>query len=254
MSITGQEHDAYSLFGELNYYFNDELSLIVGGRYTKEKKDFYQQPFGQYPNTGPRIDQDDSWSDFGPKLGLRYLINSNLMSYVTYQKGFKGGGFNGRCGQPATCLQSFDPETVDGFELGLKGEFFNNRLRSNIALFWNEFSDLQRTVAVPLIGADNPHETITQNAGSATIKGIELELSALLTDSLRIDLGVGFLDTSYDEFCADLNGATPYLSQPVSECGTVTQASNLDDPGGPATYLVGDWLTSGGRRWGCNYG
>ena len=126
-SITGQKHDAWSVFGEVNYDVTEQLTVTVGGRYTDEKKDFYQQTFAVYPNSGPRQDYSRSWEDAGPKFGLRYQITPDVMTYATYQRGFKSGGFNGRCGQQATCNRSFDPEKVDGYELGFKADLADNR-------------------------------------------------------------------------------------------------------------------------------
>lgn len=240
LSFTGQDHDAWSVFGELHYYVNDKLTVTVGARYSDEEKEFYQLPFGPAPVTGARIDNDESWSDFGPKFGLNYQWNNDLMTYFSYTKGFKSGGFNGRCGQEATCLLSFDPEEVDGYELGIKADWLNNRLRSNIAVFWSEYTDLQRTAIVPLPpGSANPQETVTDNAAGATIRGIELELTALIGDNLRLSIAAGILDAEYDSFCADIDGAGAYDSLPTSNCGgTVTQTTDLENPGGAASYLV----------------
>lgn len=244
-SITGQDHDAYSVFGELNYHVSDDLTLTIGARYSDEEKDFYQKPFG-VPLAGARIDQSESWSDFGPKVGINYQWNADLMTYITYTKGFKSGGFNGRCGQTVTCLLSFDPEEVDGFEFGIKADWLNNRLRTNIAFFHSEYADLQRGAIVPLPpGAANPQETVTDNAAGATMTGVELELSALIGNNFKIDVSVGVLDADYDDFCADVNGAEAFPSTPTSNCGGgVTQTTNLDDPGGAASYLVDTDLSS----------
>ena len=240
LSFTGQDHDAYSIFGELNYHVTEALTLTVGARYSDEEKDFYQFPFGAFPNTGDRIDVKESWNDFGPKVGAQYRFNDSLMGYFSYQKGFKSGGFNGRCGQTATCLRPFDPEEVDGYEVGFKGDFFERRLRTNLALFWSEYSDLQRGAIVPLPpGAANPQETVTDNAAGATMRGIELEVTAIVTPGFQVDFSVGYLDAEYDDFCADVNGAQTFASMPTSNCGgTVTQTTNLGDPGGAAAYLV----------------
>ena len=240
LSFTGQEHDAYSIFGEFNYFVSDALTVTIGARYSNEEKDFFQEPFGPAPVTGARITNSEEWDDFGPKFGLRYQWTNDLMTYFTYQKGFKSGGFNGRCGQSVTCQLSFDPEEVDGYELGLKAEFFDNRMRTNLALFWSEYEDLQRTAIVPLPpGAANPQETVTDNAAGATIRGVELELTALIGDAFQLDVAVGVLDAEYDDFCADIDGAEAFASMPTSNCGgTVTQTTNLGDPGGPASYLV----------------
>ena len=238
LSITGQDHDAWSVFGEMHYFVNDKLTVTVGARYSEEEKDYFQKPFGPFPNTGAQIDNSESWSDFGPKFGVNYQWNSDLMTYFSYTKGFKSGGFNGRCGQTATCLLSFDPEEVDGYELGLKADWLDNRLRTNVAVFWSEFKDLQRTAIVPLPpGAANPQETVTDNAAGATISGIELELTALIGNNFRLNFTVGILDAEYDSFCADIDGAATYTSMPMSNCGgVVTQTTGA--PGGEGAYLV----------------
>ena len=240
LSLTGQDHDAVSIFGELNYHVTDALTLTVGARYSDEEKDFFQFPFGPFPNTGARIDVSESWDDFGPKFGVTYQWNPNLMTYATYQKGFKSGGFNGRCGQTVTCLRPFDPEEVDGYEVGLKADLLDDRLRTNVALFWSEYEDMQRGAIVPLPpGAANPQETVTDNAAGATIRGVELEVTALFGERFQLDLALGYLDAEYDNFCADINGAQTFPSMPVSNCGgSVTQTNNFDDPGGEAAYLV----------------
>ncbi|MDP6828463.1 MAG: TonB-dependent receptor [Pseudomonadales bacterium] len=239
LSFTGQDHDAYSIFGEVNYFVSDALTLTFGARYSDEEKDFYQEPFGPAPNAGARTTNSESWNDFGPKFGVRYQFSDDLMTYFSYQKGFKSGGFNGRCGQTATCLLSFDPEEVDGYELGFKADWFDRRLRTNVAIFHSEYQDLQRTAIVPLPpGAANPQETVTDNAAEATIQGIELELTALIGD-LQLDVSIGVLDAEYDDFCADIDGAEAFSSMPASDCGgSVIQTTNLDDPGGAASYLV----------------
>ncbi len=239
LSFTGQEHDAYSVFGEFNYFVNESLTLTVGARYSDEEKDFYQEPFGPAPTAGARTTNSESWNDFGPKFGVRYQFNDDFMSYFTYQKGFKSGGFNGRCGQTATCLLSFDPEEVDGYEVGFKADWLDRRLRTNLAFFYSEYQDLQRTAIVPLPpGAANPQETVTDNAAEATIQGVELEVTALIGD-LQLDVSVGTLDAEYDDFCADIDGAEAFPSMPMSDCGgSVIQTTNLGDPGGAASYLV----------------
>jgi iron complex outermembrane receptor protein len=229
---TGQDHDSYSVFAEGNYHVTDKLTLILGGRWSKDEKDFFAEALGPFPTPGPILNSpSESWNDFGPKAGIRYQFMPDLMTYFTYTRGFKSGGFNGRCAQALTCEKSFDPEEVDGFEAGLKADFLDNRLRTNLALFWNEYDDLQRTVIIPLPGAVNANETVTENAASATIRGVELEVSALPVEGLQIDVGVGYLDAEYDEFCADLDGPEPGITVPVSECGAVISVGDLDGDG-----------------------
>ncbi|MDH3640637.1 MAG: TonB-dependent receptor [Gammaproteobacteria bacterium] len=168
-SITGQEHEAWSVFGEVNFHVTDQFTITAGGRYTDEKKDYFQQVFSVFPNTGPRQDYSESWDDAGPKFAAKYHVNDDLMVYASYQKGFKSGGFNGRCGQTATCARPFGPEEVDGYEIGIKADFLDNRVRTNIAAFLTDIEGLQRGRIVPLPpGATNPQETVTDNAADAS--------------------------------------------------------------------------------------
>lgn len=243
ISITGQTHDSFSVFAEGNYDVTEKLVIIAGGRWSWEEKDFFQQPFG--PGApGALVDVDPvSWNNFGPKAGFEYHWTGDLMTYFTWSRGFKSGGFNGRCGQAITCFRNYDPETVDGFEVGLKGDFLDNRLRANLALFWNAYKDLQRTVIVPLPGAANPQETVTDNAATADIRGIELELTAVPFEGLQVDVGVGVLDAEYGRFCADLNGASEFAAMPTSECGAVVLAGDAD-MNGLFEYLVDEDLSA----------
>lgn len=227
-SGAGQEHSSSSIFAEADYHVNDKLTLTVGGRYSEEDKDFYAVQAGAYPALGASLGNFSStWDDFGPKVGVKYQINPDLMTYVTYSRGFKSGGYDGRCESAKSCGNAFDPEEVDSLEFGLKGEFFDNTLRTNFALFMQDVEGLQRTVIVPLDNSGSGNETVTGNAASSQIDGIELELSWLPSEAVRVDYSFGYIDAEYDKFCADLNGATPSETMPTSTCGEVVDYGEL---------------------------
>ncbi|WP_346324237.1 TonB-dependent receptor [Emcibacter sp. SYSU 3D8] len=235
---TWQNHKAFSAFAEGNYHFNDRLTLTAGGRWSWERKAFYQEPFAPFPNTGARITPDPkAWSNFGPKAGLSYQISDDALAYFTYSRGFKSGGWNGRGGTPTT-LGPFDPEVVDGFEFGMKSDWFDNRLRANFALFLNKYKNLQRTVIRFLPGAANPQETVTSNAASANIKGAELELTAIPLPGLQLTANASYLDASYGAYCADLNGPSFFASAPTSNCGGTVNNVTMPGSMGPGNYLV----------------
>jgi len=240
VSNTGQTHKSVSVFAEGNYHVTDRLTLTVGGRYSWEEKSFFQEPFGPFPNPGPRIEPDPaSWSNFGPKAGISYQVTDDALAYATYSRGFKSGGWNGRGGTPTT-LGPYDPEVVDAFEVGLKSDWFGSRLRANLSLFLNEYKDLQRTVIRFLPGAPNPQETVTSNAASAKIKGVEFELTAIPVEGLQLTANASYLDAKYGNFCADLDGPSFFASAPTSPCGGTV--ANITAPGGtgPGNYLLDD--------------
>jgi iron complex outermembrane receptor protein len=126
---------------------------------------------------------------------LAYRWTDELMTYATYSQGFKGGGFDIRfLAPPADGIpSSFDQETVDSYEIGVKSQWLDNTLRLNAAAFYTDYQDLHIVIRDP---AGNP---LTFNGGTADIVGAELELTWLPTARWNISAAVGYLDAEYDE-------------------------------------------------------
>ena len=115
------------------------------------------------------------------------------MLYASWTQGFRSGGFNIR--QTVGALPGpYDEEQADAYEVGFKSEFAANRLRLNGALFYNDYSDLQRTVV-----SEEGFQTVL-NAAEATISGVELELSWLVTDNFLLQGSYGYIDTELQDF------------------------------------------------------
>ncbi|EED34911.1 TonB-dependent receptor [Luminiphilus syltensis NOR5-1B] len=126
-------------------------------------------------------------------FGVDTKLNDNTLLYYSFSQGFKSGGFVLRYVASVPEVLSFDPETLDSHEVGLKWESADSRYRVNAALFASEYDDIQVTFFDTLGGP------LTANAGSADINGFELEATAFLTSSLRLDLGYGYVDAEYTE-------------------------------------------------------
>jgi iron complex outermembrane receptor protein len=123
------------------------------------------------------------------------------MTYVSYSEGFKSGGFFGRitlADATDANLQSFDPEEVQTYELGLKSTWWDQRLRLNAAIFTSDYSDKQEEIIKP-DSAGNV-DTIVANASDATMSGAEIEVSALLFEGFTAFVQGGYLDAEYDKF------------------------------------------------------
>lgn len=247
---TTQEAESQALFGQVIYAFNDRLNLTAGLRYTDEHKDFYRDPGIFQPNltfdpathltysearalarqdlSGDIVSElDTDHVDY--KLAIDYQLGDNAMVYGQVATGFKAGEFGARASSPQTALPTDDEEALS-FEIGLKSEWWDNRLRLNLAAFWADYENLQFGVFVPSANLTG-QETLNQNVGEATTAGLELDLSVSLTERFTLNLNAGYLDAKYDEFCADLNGARPYDTPPTSSCGRVTDL-------GDGTFLV----------------
>ena len=115
----------------------------------------------------------------------------------------------------------FDEETVDAYEVGLKSEFWNNRVRLNAAIFRNEFDDLQLSQFEP---SPTGAESVINNAGSATMQGFELDAIALIAEGLTVNFSYGYLDQEYDEYLFT-SPATGFLPVDVSDNAHFPSAS-----------------------------
>lgn len=136
------------------------------------------------------------------KLTWRIAVNQELadhvMGYVSYNRGFKSGGFNlldtGVLNKnPVTFTPSYNPEVVDAFEAGIKSDLFDRRLRLNIAAFYYDYQDIQLQKTV-----ESGNRIL--NAASAIVKGLEAEFEAAATSNLTIRGGLSLLDAKYKDF------------------------------------------------------
>lgn len=204
VNATGQysttDTESYAIFGQSNYKLTERLSLTTGLRYTKEHKNFLYTNYEittdqQIIGINFTADTSDSWGSFSPKLGLEYSWNENLTQYAYVAKGFKAGGYDNRAPTQAAANQAFEPEDVTTYEIGFKGDFLAGRLRSNVAIFYNDYDDLQTNAWDPAISSN-----LRTNVGSAHTYGVELENIALLSHDLRLILNLGYLESQYDDF------------------------------------------------------
>ncbi|TBV04181.1 TonB-dependent receptor [Stutzerimonas kirkiae] len=192
--------ESYALYGQGNYKLTPRLSLTAGLRYTSEHKNFSYANYAITPQqviTGVNFSADtsDSWASLSPKVGLEYAWNDDLVQYGYVARGFKAGGFDNRAPIRLAAEQGFDPENVTTYEFGLKGDFIGGRLRSNIAVFYNDYDDLQTNAWDPAISAN-----LRTNVGSAHTYGVELENTALLARDLQLRANIGYLKSKYDDF------------------------------------------------------
>ena len=209
-----QTTTSYAAFIQGNIKLSQNLRMTLGGRYTYEKKDFEATPIA-YPvgilGTG---EDEESWSEFTPRIGLDYQITEDLFLYASFASGFKSGGYNGRAGT-VTSIGPYDPEEIKSYEIGLKSSLLDNRVRPNFAAFYNDYEDMQVDLLRAVAGGTG-QETIVANAAGASTYGAELELVAKITPNLLVNATLGVLEAEYDHFIADIG------------LGGITDNSNLE--------------------------
>ena len=244
-----QLNQAWAAFGQVDWAVTEQLSLTVGLRYSAEEKEFDHCGVG-FGDAATRscqtlvggnfvstlLQEEEDWNDVSPRVGVDYFVNDNVMVYASYAKGFRSGGFNGRGNTPFS-IGPFDEETADNYEVGIKSDLFDRRLRVNASAFFMDYEDLQRAAIRPAPGGAG-QETVTENVGSAENWGLELEVHALVTDQLSAFLTVGYLDASNKEWCAAVNGVLPTSTAPAgfSQCEASTEVFLPD--GSSAGFLV----------------
>ena len=201
--------ESKAVYGQFDVDVTDKLTLIAGGRYTDEEKDFsIDAVLGFVPVTDADlvalgIPLEQSEDKFTYKLGGTYQFTDDILAYATYTTGFKSGGWNAR-GSSAEELAAFGPEEVESIEAGVKSEWWDNRLRTNVTIFQAKYEDIQiATVEGPLF--------ITTNAGDSRIRGLELEVTAAATADLTIYGNLGLMDGEYTRLSAggELAGIGP---------------------------------------------
>lgn len=189
-----------AVFGQVTWtppILDEQLELTLGLRYTDDAREagkVYTNPGFTPAIKGLSLKGDTSFNSLDPMLTVAYAFSEDINGYVKFSTGYRAGGFNTQS-TPAFFSAGFDQEEVKAYEIGLKSRLFHNRVSLNIAVFDNDYKDLQVDQArSPPIFVD------TLNAGEATIKGFELEGSAILTTGLSVNFFYASLDAEYDSY------------------------------------------------------
>ena len=194
---------SYAAYGQGTYHLTDKLGLTLGVRESHEKKEDTLTVFANKFDAFllPSTPLEHAWNSFTYRAGLQYQLVPDVLAYTSISTGFKSGGFNGRA--QSTVFIAFNPERATTYEVGLKSELLDRRLRLNAAAFLTNYDDIQTTLNVndPVTGVVT---NVVSNPADARIKGLELDSSFLITDYLRFDLGATSTSGHYTNI---LNGA-----------------------------------------------
>ena len=189
---TSNDTSAYAIFGQGTYGLTENFNTTLGLRYSHEEKTFSNDhvninlpPFLMDYN----IDKKESWGAWSPKIAVDYTMPDGPMVYGSISRGFKSGGFN-LTSEDA----EYDPEFVWSYEIGAKHDWLDKTLRTNLALFYYDYTDLQ------VSSFDQPGTLLIGNAADAEIQGVELELSWMPSYDWMFDFNYAFLDATYEDY------------------------------------------------------
>ncbi|MCH8278243.1 MAG: TonB-dependent receptor, partial [Proteobacteria bacterium] len=141
-----QDTTAWAIFGQLEYDMSDRMVLTAGIRYSDDSKDYSAErsvtPFGgtNFPLTFVSVSDDQVSGD----LSLNYTVNDDVSIYGRYAHGFRAPSIQGRV-LFSDAITTADSETIDSFEIGVKSQLMDNRLRLNAAIYTLNIHDQQLT-------------------------------------------------------------------------------------------------------------
>jgi iron complex outermembrane receptor protein len=171
----------YAAFGHLSYDMSEDLELTVAFRYDVETPEDTTQG------------RSRTFNELQPKVSLGYSFNENLLGYVTVGKGFRAGGFNNLA--PGSNFEpGFDKESLISYEAGLKGTAMGGRVRGGLSFFHIDYADQQYFLF------DQTGTQANINVPKSRIFGGELEVVAMLAESLQFDFGLGFTNSEITEY------------------------------------------------------
>ncbi len=231
--------DTWSLFADFTFDINDQWSVAFGGRYTSDERtsrvlrqtliggtsDFFGGTAIPIATTSD-FNGSEEFNEFVPRMSVAFKPNENNNFYLSYSEGFKGGSFDPR-GQTSAApdldgdgdidsddvfnFMQFEPEFVETVELGWKTSAWDGRLKSALAIFFSDYTDVQIPGSVGVDtdgdGVTDSFIGITSNAADADISGLEWEGQVFLAeswltggDSLSAAWTLGYIDAQFNEF------------------------------------------------------
>ena len=192
ISDSKPERDSTSVYGQGTWNLSETWRTVFGLRYTEDE--VYSSVTNYYGREGTDVLEIKSDKVTG-RLVVEHDINDSTMLFGSFTKGFKPGGSNLTYGTeaviaPIVVLPIFNEEIVNAYEIGLKTDLADGRIRLNAAAFYYDYNNLQYQATDPEVFNGG-----VGNIPESEIFGAELEFSAFLSDSIILDARMAWLDT-----------------------------------------------------------
>ena len=183
--------ESYSLYGQTTYSFTDTFRLVSGLRYSEDK---FTTDVTNFFNV-ESFQEEGTSDEITSRITGEFDVADSTMVYLTFSKGFKPGGSNLTFGftddnAPPMVFPTFEAETVDSTEIGVKTDLLNGQARVNIAAFLYDYENLQFQATDP-----DPYRGGVANIPESEMSGVEIEFTGLISDSLTFDMNLAFLDS-----------------------------------------------------------
>lgn len=191
----GTENKSTALYWHGRISIIDPVTLAIGVRYTEDDRSAYLRytPI----NRGARTDARSDWENFTWDLTVDWQINPEINIYGRIANSYRAGGFNARTVSAQGFQDPFDAEDVSSVEVGIKTQFWRDKIRFNASIYSTEITDAQVATFTPrLLGA----ASVISNAGELSLQGVEVEFLIIPFTGLSVGLNYGAIDAEYDAF------------------------------------------------------
>ena len=191
--------ESQSIYGQATLNINEKTRFVSGFRYTE---DSFSSDVTNFFGLQSYLIEDDLEKTTG-RIAIEYDVDDDTMTYLSFTKGFKPGGSNLTFGWPVDNEQNFganpapqlvfplfESETIDAYEVGLKTDLLDSRLRANISAFFYKYENLQFQSTDPDV-----YRGGVANIPESEMSGLEVEFLGILSNEFSFDLRLSFLDT-----------------------------------------------------------
>ncbi|WP_313805603.1 TonB-dependent receptor [Sphingobium sp.] len=190
------ETNAYAAYAQGTAEILPNTNLTLGARYTIEKRQITgHTAAGGAVIPGSEGTEEATFKKPNFRVALDHKLTPNVLAYASWSRGFNAGFFNQISfgGFTEAANPVVKPEGIDAYEIGLKSDLLDRKLRVNIAAFLYDYSNLQQQIY-------SPGGIVSLNAASARIKGIDLDIVARPVRELTLSLSANYLDTHYRSY------------------------------------------------------
>lgn len=201
-NYTSQDTESYSAYFQTSIPIFTNSRLVAGARYTSDHRsvwgyaernsvdnqDVYTLIPGRSHTDNPV--PSDTWTKPIYKLALEHDFSDRIFAYASFSTGFQSAFYNisSRASSPP-----LEPETLDAYEVGIKGDLFDHRLRANLSVY---YYDLDNVIVAQVVEGSN----VTKNAAKSEIPGVDLDLTLAPTENLTLRAGMSYQDPVFTDY------------------------------------------------------
>ena len=202
-SLTFQDTDSIAVFASIDWDMTDDMTWTFSARYGNEEKSVVAIDTPLPGGVGIVYENKDDWNSFLPRVSFDWRFSDDHMAYASWAYAEKAGGFNivTVTGNVLPQERTYDPETSNNYEIGLKSTWADGRVLTTLAAYYIRWED-QIVRAIGGAGA-----LLNVNAGQTTSKGLEFELMAQLSENWDLRAGLSYNDSKYDDYFFAILGA-----------------------------------------------